>query len=200
MLHILRSEPDFSHFYSTSALDSQPMGQTSTTQGTEPGGLICFEHKLWSTSTSWPSSGRTHETPRLASPGPHTAEHSPGSDTRHLETHIGYFIFTPEMLHILWSTVQWLYTWLDRAAGYIFPQYLELYQEGIQNQEPSPRQPCVSGHILQDAFSLLHHKRRYKAQTSPHPTCKTVNYSWVPICAELHVHVSPRGAEDRVWS
>lgn len=71
-------------FYFTSLLFSQPMGQTSTTQGTESGGLISFEHKLWSTSVSWPFSGRTHDTMRLASPGPHTAEHSPGSDIRHL--------------------------------------------------------------------------------------------------------------------
>lgn len=68
----------------TCPVDSHPIGQTSTTQGTESDGLISFEQKLWSTSTSWPSSGRTHDTKRFASPGPHTAEHSPGSDTCHL--------------------------------------------------------------------------------------------------------------------
>lgn len=62
------------------------MGQTSTTQGTKSGGLSCLAQKLGSTSTPCPSSGRTHVTSRLASPGPHTAEHSPASDTCHLRT------------------------------------------------------------------------------------------------------------------
>lgn len=79
-------------FYFTSPFDCHPMGHTSTTQGTESVGLICKEQTRWSTSTSWPSSGRTHDTPRLASPGPHTAEHSPGSDARHLETHMNGFL------------------------------------------------------------------------------------------------------------
>lgn len=62
------------------------MGQTSTTQGTKSGGLSCLAQKLGSTSTPCPSSGRTHVTSCLASPGPHTAEHSPASDTCHLWT------------------------------------------------------------------------------------------------------------------
>lgn len=70
----------------TSPLDSHPMGQTSTTQGTKSGGLSCLAQKLGSTSTPCPSSGRTHVTSCLASPGPHTAEHSPTSDACHLWT------------------------------------------------------------------------------------------------------------------
>lgn len=60
-------------------------------------------------------------------------------------------------------------TWQDILVGYIFQQHLELYQVGIQNLEPAPHQLHVSGHIWQGALSLLHHRRRYKAQTCLSP-------------------------------
>ncbi len=62
----------------------------------------------------------------------------------------------------------------------------------IQNLEPLPHRLHVSEHILQGALSLLHHRRHCKAQTSLYPTCKTVNYSCIPMCAEPHVYVKGR--------
>lgn len=87
------------------------------------------------------------------------------------------------------SAVKCLYTWQDSVADYIFQQYLEPCQEGIQNLEPSPHWLHVSEHILQDALSLLHHRRHYRAQTALYPTCKTIKYLCIPICAVLHVYV-----------
>lgn len=72
------------HFSFTSPFESHPIGQTSTTQGTESAGLLCFWQKTSSTWTSCPFSGRMQDTTCLARPGPQMAEHSPGSDTCHL--------------------------------------------------------------------------------------------------------------------
>ena len=182
------------HFTSPSA--SHPMGHTSTTQGAESGGLICFEQKLWSTSTSWPASGRTQDTVSSASPGPHTAEHSPGSDTCHLSTCVsvaGSNWATPEPLHILWSRKvigptapndqhYRLHTWQDSIVGCIFPQQVALCQVNIQNLEQSPHQLLVSEHISQDAPSLLHHRRHYRAHISLFPICETGHFLSTYLC------------------
>lgn len=81
------------------------------------------------------------------------------------------------------------YTWQDRAVYYIFPQYLEPCRGHIPNLQLSPQWLRLSGHILQHALSLLHHRRHYRPQTALYPTYKTAK-GLIIICFVLRVCLS----------
>lgn len=155
------------------------MGQTSTTQGTKSGGLSCLAQKLGSTSTSCPSSGRTHVTSCLASPGPHTAEHSPASDTCHLWTRgkglsktleVSRFFFPISPGATRCCAVRLGSTWRDSGASYTFPRRLGPSRTGNGDAERSARCRRAAARISPAALFLPHRKRRCRAQTVPLPT------------------------------